>query len=174
MTAMDKQKRREAAYGRRVGGFAGPGREKTKTEPDVLAVHLVRAARRGRGVDLDALELDAANYDAFARHRRNIYEHGDPEEQLRIGAEYHTGERYPRNCTEAARWYLRAAEQGLAEAQYLIGKMYLDARDLGRDTPKARKWLGLAAAQGDQRAQRLYARIAATRHVDSARGRTFP
>ena len=140
MTAMDKQKRRESAYSRRGGGFAGPGRE--TTEPD---------------------------YYANARVLRHTYEHGDPDEQLRIGAEYHTGERYPRNCTEAARWYLRAAEQGSAEAQYQVGKMYYDARGLGRDTFKARKWLGLAAAQGHQRAQRLYARIHATQDVDSAR-----
>ena len=140
MTAMDKQKRRESAYSRRGDDSPVPaGRRRSRTTTPTR--------------EFCATPMSTAT-------RTNNYG---------SGAEYHTGERYPRNCTEAARWYLRAAEQGSAEAQYQVGKMYYDARGLGRDTFKARKWLGLAAAQGHQRAQRLYARIHATQHVDSAR-----
>ena len=57
-----------------------------------------------------------------------------------------------RDMTEAAKWYLKAAEQGDAEAQIKLAKYYL-SDDGSRDLDKAFKWYLKAAEQGDAEAQ---------------------
>jgi hypothetical protein len=54
---------------------------------------------------------------------------------------------------EAARWYLKAAEQGHAEAQHNLGTMYQSGLGVGQDHAKAVQWYQRAAEQGYAAAQ---------------------
>lgn len=45
----------------------------------------------------------------------------DAQSQYQLGLSYYAGEGVPASYVEAAKWYLKAAEQGVAGAQYQIG-----------------------------------------------------
>jgi TPR repeat protein len=60
---------------------------------------------------------------------------------------YEQGLGVPKNKAEAAKWYLKAAEQHNAYAQHSIGKMYLDGEGVPQNFEKAAKWIGKAAEQ---------------------------
>ena len=55
--------------------------------------------------------------------------------------------------TEAARWYLKAAEQGIPLAQYHLGMMYRKGEGVAQDDAEAARWLLKAAEQGIATAQ---------------------
>jgi len=58
---------------------------------------------------------------------------------------YWQGQGVPRDHREAAKWYLKAAEQGYARAQNDIGFMYGFGEGIPpRDDVQAYKWLSLA------------------------------
>ncbi len=54
-----------------------------------------------------------------------------------------------KNYKQAAKWFLKAAEQGDSAAQYNIGRMYFDGRGVPQDYKQGIKWLTKAAEQGD-------------------------
>jgi TPR repeat protein len=54
----------------------------------------------------------------------------------------------PKDYVEAAKWFLKAAEQRNAEAQYCLGLMYLRGVGLVMDNVEAAKWIHMAGAQG--------------------------
>jgi len=49
---------------------------------------------------------------------------------------------------EAARWFLKAAEQGIADAQFKIGVILEEGRGVRKDPASAEVWYGEAAEQG--------------------------
>jgi len=53
---------------------------------------------------------------------------------------YMMGECVPQNDVEAAKWFLRAAEQGLVGAQTIIAQMYEEGRGVAQDADQAKKW----------------------------------
>ncbi len=57
------------------------------------------------------------------------------------------------NFSEAARWYLKLAQQGDARAQTSIGLMYARGDGVEKNFETARKWWSFAAAQNDPGAQ---------------------
>jgi uncharacterized protein len=57
------------------------------------------------------------------------------------------------NFPEAAKWYLKAAEQGVAEAQYNLGSFYENGEGVTMDKTNAVKWYRKAAEQGYDSAQ---------------------
>lgn len=59
----------------------------------------------------------------------------------------------PKAEAEAARWYLRAAEQGNEEAQNNLGNAYRFGRGIGKDDAEAARWFRKAAEQGHADAQ---------------------
>ncbi len=73
---------------------------------------------------------------------------GDAEAQFWLGNIYSDGRLVPKDSQEAARWWLKAAEQGYAPAQRAYG---LASRQENR--PVAERWLLRAAEQGDTEAQ---------------------
>jgi len=73
---------------------------------------------------------------------------GDAEAQFWLGNIYSEGRLAPKDSEEAARWWLKAAEQGYAPAQRAYG---LASRAENR--PVAERWLLRAAEQGDTEAQ---------------------
>ena len=54
---------------------------------------------------------------------------------------------------EAARWFLKSAEQGIADAQFNIGLILEEGRGVKRDSASAAVWYGEAAEQGHEEAQ---------------------
>ena len=60
----------------------------------------------------------------------------------------------PQDYTEAAKWFLKAAERGDAEAQYEISGMYQIARGVPQVDAEAHRWKLAAAEQGLIIAQR--------------------
>jgi TPR repeat protein len=81
-----------------------------------------------------------------------LAEKGDPEAQFELGLAFASGgDRF--DSAEAARWYLKAAEQNHARAQYNLGLMYLKGQGVPRDKALSRLWMSKAANLGDAGAQ---------------------
>ena len=53
---------------------------------------------------------------------------------------FEKGQGVAQNYPEAARWYLKAAEQGDPEAQYSIGALHQAVTGVARDLEEAQKW----------------------------------
>ncbi len=84
---------------------------------------------------------------------RAVAEKGDPIAQTTMGALYRHGIGVPQSDENAAKWYLKAANQGEAGAQIVVGVMFMDGRGVEKDDAQARSWLRKAAKQGDTTAQ---------------------
>lgn len=78
----------------------------------ICAGVIVRTQRKNR-----QLAKRAAAYRALA-------EQGDAKSQFALGAMYYYGKGVPKNYVEAARWYLKSAEQGNVGAEYSIASIY--------------------------------------------------
>ncbi len=57
------------------------------------------------------------------------------------------------NYEDAAKWYLKSAEQGDAQAQHDLAVLYVNGTGVPQDYAEAVKWFALAAAQGDVESQ---------------------
>lgn len=76
-------------------------------------------------------------------------EGGDVEVQFKLECNYYYGASgFDNNEDEAAKWFLKAAEQGHAEAQDNIGCFYMWGEVVPKDRVKAESWLLKSAAQG--------------------------
>jgi len=82
-----------------------------------------------------------------------------PEEQYVLGNAYEEGGRVPKDPTQAAYWWKKAAEQGHAEAQINLGDAYYEGEGVPQNHEEALYWYRKAAMQGDRRAQ-LYLGLA--------------
>jgi hypothetical protein len=86
-------------------------------------------------------------------------EKGDAAAQAALGFMYELGIDVPVNCTEAAKWYLKAAEQSNTRAKLNLGQIaalgfvYKLGIDAPVDCAEAVKWCRKAAEQGNPRAQ---------------------
>ncbi|MEW6303972.1 MAG: tetratricopeptide repeat protein, partial [Verrucomicrobiota bacterium] len=93
-----------------------------------------------------------------------------------------TGSGVPKNHEEAAKWFLKAAQQGDADAQCQLGKMYAKGKGVKLDQVEAWKWFQLAEEQDHPHAQegRLIIehqlspaqQLEALRRVDAFHGKT--
>jgi TPR repeat protein len=72
---------------------------------------------------------------------------------------FETGRGVPRNYTEAAMWYRRAAEQGDSLAQYSLGLLYDRGFGVPRNVVEAAKWLELSTAGSPPKAREARVRI---------------
>lgn len=67
-------------------------------------------------------------------------------------------EHYDRDeCTDAVKWWRKAAEQGHAESQYSLGYCYMHGLGVRKDYETSAMWYQKAAAQGHVKAQRFLA-----------------
>ena len=78
--------------------------------------------------------------------------HGDAEAQFNLGVHF-AGEGATQDYTQAAQWYLKAADQSHALAQFNLGIMYAAGQGVPRDESKSMGWMQRAADQGDAGAQ---------------------
>jgi TPR repeat protein len=75
-----------------------------------------------------------------------------PEAQSALGGIYLNGP-VPRNFSEAARWYRKAAEQGWQYAQFFLAFQYRYGMGVPRDLNQAMFWCRKAAEQGNELAK---------------------
>ena len=79
---------------------------------------------------------------------------GDADAQNKIGVCYMLGlANFPQNAEEAAKWYMKSAEQGFDKAQSNLGFRYLYGEGVEQDSKKAVEWFTKAANQGNATAQ---------------------
>lgn len=62
-----------------------------------------------------------------------------------IGVMFSNGDGVPKNEAQAAKWFLKAAEEGLPEAQFSVGQCYLSGTGLAKNTAMGMDWLQKAA-----------------------------
>jgi len=85
---------------------------------------------------------------------------GDPEAQYKIGSLYRQGELVVQDENEAAKWYLKAAEQGHPGAQDSLGDLYSSGPNLPASRfEKAARWYYIAALQGNSNAASALGRM---------------
>jgi uncharacterized protein len=79
--------------------------------------------------------------------------------QYFLGVCYATGDSgYPKNESEAIKWYAMAARTGDPEAQYNLATMLLYGEGTEKDPIQARHWLEESARQGNESAAKLLAK----------------
>lgn len=138
-------------------------------KPKIDAGALFMNAAAGNKKALAALHRCAANSDAEAMALLGMYYGGKDEAKsmewyqrayaggsnvgCNIAKMYDRDEGAQRNDSEAAKWYLKAAERGDAGCQYNLGLMYLEGRGVPKDMGNAIKWWRKAADQGSAGAQ---------------------
>ncbi|MEI6415890.1 MAG: trypsin-like peptidase domain-containing protein, partial [Pseudomonadota bacterium] len=79
--------------------------------------------------------------------------HGDPEAQYAIATIYENGEGLPKDYTQAAMWYGKAADQGQGKAQFWLARLYDNGLGLKTNQAKAVAWLTKSANHGYALAQ---------------------
>jgi hypothetical protein len=75
-----------------------------------------------------------------------LAEQGFAPAQYQVGTYYQVGAGVPKDLSEAAKWYQRAAEQGHVRAQYSLALLYGAGLGVPRDYEQAYFWYSLAAA----------------------------
>ena len=65
---------------------------------------------------------------------------GDAQAQFRLALRHTRGEGIPRDDAQAARWFLRAAEQGHPEAAARMGVLYSEGRGVTEDHEQSVVW----------------------------------
>ncbi|HSS98943.1 MAG TPA: GAF domain-containing protein, partial [Terriglobales bacterium] len=94
---------------------------------------------------------------------RTLANNGDATAQFALGIRYATGDRVQQDYTQAARWFLLAADRGEVKAQSVLAAYYWDGTGVPKDISKAYFWAVLARANGDDaskiRAAELASRI---------------
>lgn len=96
------------------------------------------------GFDDGMAAYNKENYKSALQEWRPLAENGHANAQYRLGVMYENGNGVPKDATQAAAWFRKAAEQGLAVAQNSLGWMYVD----GNDAKQAAFWFHKAAEQG--------------------------
>jgi TPR repeat protein len=108
--------------------------------------NLASLYQRGLGVPRDprkALDL----YTASAQR-------GNAIGQTNLASLYYRGDGVPINVSEAARWFLAAADRGGdSVAQHNLGVLYYRGQGVPQDFAAAAKWIGRSASQGLPAAQ---------------------
>src|ERR1051325_3734785 len=79
-------------------------------------------------------------------------ERGDADAQFSLGLKFSSGGGVP-DYTQAAHWYLKAAEQNHALAQFNLGIMCARGQGARADQAQSMMWIDRAACLGDAGAQ---------------------
>lgn len=77
---------------------------------------------------------------------------GDAEAQFQMGVIYEKGRVFPRNPTDAARWYRDAMGNGSAKGAYNLGLLHMRGAGVAKDPARAAKLFERAAKGGSGRA----------------------
>ena len=83
----------------------------------------------------------------------NSEERSLAEVHFNIGIMFSEGDGVPQNEAQAAKWFLKAAEEGMPEAQYNIGRCYMSGSGVAKDITLAAEWIQKAANNSYKPAQ---------------------
>jgi len=72
-----------------------------------------------------------------------------------IGLMFSSGDGVPKNDAQAAKWFLKAAEEGLPEGQFSLGQAYLNGNGVVKNTELAIDWIQKAADNNFKPAQEM-------------------
>jgi len=86
-------------------------------------------------------------------HFTNDEERSLAEVHYNIGLMFSSGDGVPKNETQAAKWFLKAAEEGLPEGQFSLGQAYLNGDGVVMNTELALDWIQKAAENNYKPAQ---------------------
>ena len=75
------------------------------------------------------------------------------EVHFNIGLMFSSGDGVPKNETQAAKWFLKAAEEGLPEGHFSLGQAYLNGNGVVQNTELALDWIQKAADNNHKPAQ---------------------
>ena len=78
---------------------------------------------------------------------------GYVKQQLELAAAYFAGRGVPKDLTQSAYWYRKAADQGNPAAQVYLGYMYTVGMGVPQDKAEAVRWYRRAAAAGNAEAE---------------------
>lgn len=78
---------------------------------------------------------------------------GSADAQFFLGVKYANGDGAAQDYEQAAKWYLKAAEQNHVLAQFNLGIMRASGQGGSRNDAEAEVWFGKSARQGDAGAQ---------------------
>jgi uncharacterized glyoxalase superfamily protein PhnB len=113
------------------------------------------------------LSADSANLAQL----REMASRGDPAAENALGLLYAAGDEkqgIQRDETDAARWFMKAAEHGNVPAQSKLGSLYWGGRGVAKDDTQAYFWTVLGRANGDD-ASKALAPFIATRLTPAQR-----
>lgn len=80
-------------------------------------------------------------------------EHGDAENQYRMGLLYTNGKEVPQDYATAREWFYLAAQKDHADSQYMLGVALTSGRGIRKNHEQAATWFAKAAKQGHVHAQ---------------------
>jgi TPR repeat protein len=89
---------------------------------------------------------------------------GNADAQFSLGLRFANGHGRELDYTQAAQWYLKAAEQSHALAQFNLGVIYAEGQGVPSDKAQSMLWFDRAAHLGDAAAQY---RLGITHHRES-------
>ncbi|MDR3182095.1 MAG: sel1 repeat family protein [Planctomycetaceae bacterium] len=75
--------------------------------------------------------------------------------QYVVGYKYYSGAEFPRNDSEAVKWFRKAAEAENADGQFWLALCYAQGHGVEKDKNESLKWLRKAAAQGYDLAEKV-------------------
>src|ERR1700760_994373 len=78
---------------------------------------------------------------------------GYVKQELELAADYFAGRGVPKDLTQSAYWYRKAADQGNPAAQVYLGYMYTVGIGLPQDKAEAVRWYRRAASSGNAEAE---------------------
>ena len=85
---------------------------------------------------------------AITKRDREVADNGYALAANNLGTRYAEGAGVEKDPVEAAKWFLKAAEQGELRAQFNLGMLYSSNEDI-KDSAKAAEWYRKAAESGD-------------------------
>ena len=113
-----------------------------------LALVLSTASLRA-GFDEATAAFESGNYPKALEELQPLLESGDARAQYAMGVMAENGFGMPVDFSQAAAWYLKAAEQGNTDAQFNLGAMYEHGIGMPADPAQAAHWYRPAAESGD-------------------------
>jgi TPR repeat protein len=78
---------------------------------------------------------------------------GYVKQELELAADYFAGRGVPKDLTQSAYWYRKAADQGNPAAQVYLGYMYTVGMGVPQDKTEAIRWYRRAASAGNAEAE---------------------
>lgn len=114
------------------------------------------ATFKEREAQAEKLHSEGRYADAIARYQ-TLGDQGSATAQRRLGDIYLEGKGVPRDASEAARWYDKAARQNDLQAIAQLGMLYTQGRGVRPDWKEAHRLLQKAALGGNVPAMREYA-----------------